>query len=46
MTRDDKRPTQPRQIAGEREEAREARKKARRAERRAQRQQDKQRARI
>ena len=32
MTRDDKRPTQPRQTAGEREAAKEARKKARRAE--------------
>lgn len=39
MTRDDKRPSQPRQSAGERDAAREARKKARRAERRAQRQQ-------
>ena len=46
MTRDDKRPTQPRQTAGEREAAKEARKKARRAERRAQMHQDKRRVRI
>ena len=46
MTRDDKRPRQPRQSAGEREAAKEARKKARRAERRAQMHQDKRRVRI
>ena len=46
MTRNERRPTQPRQSAGDREAARMARKKVRRAERRAQRQQDKRRVRI
>lgn len=46
MTRNERRPTQPRLTPAERERAREERKKARRAERRAQKQIDKQRARV